>query len=56
MSSVWDRRNRRISYQVPVGLVDVEAERVLNTSSINVSEGGIFVDTDEYLLIGAPIV
>ncbi len=29
---------------------------MLNTSSINVSEGGIFVDTDEYLLIGAPIV
>lgn len=56
MSSVWDRRNRRISYQVPVGVVDLSAQRVLNMSSINVSRGGIFVDTDERLTIGAPVV
>jgi Tfp pilus assembly protein PilZ len=56
MSSVWDRRNRRISYQVPVGVVDLNAQRVLNMSSINVSRGGIFVDTDERLMIGAPVV
>lgn len=56
MSSVWDRRNRRISYQVPVGVVDLQAQRVLNMSSINVSRGGIFVDTDESLAVGAPVV
>jgi Tfp pilus assembly protein PilZ len=56
MSSVWDRRNRRISYQVPVGVVDLQAERVLNMSSINVSRGGIFVDTDEHMRVGAPVV
>ncbi len=56
MSSVWDRRNRRISYQVPVGVVDLQAKRVLNMSSINVSRGGIFVDTNEPLGIGAPVV
>lgn len=56
MSSVWDRRNRRISYQVPVGVLDLKAKRVLNMSSINVSRGGMFVDTDENLAVGLPLM
>ncbi len=56
MTSVWDRRQPRITYQVPVGVIDLEKERVLSASSIKVSSGGMFVDTSEVLEIGTPLM
>lgn len=56
MTSVWDRRKPRITYQVPVGVHDLAQERLLTVSSINVSSGGMFVDTSESLAIGTELV
>ncbi len=56
MTSVWDRRKPRITYQVPVGVYDVGREQALSVSSINVSQGGMFVDTTESLAIGTELI
>ncbi|MBL4634384.1 MAG: PilZ domain-containing protein [Kofleriaceae bacterium] len=56
MTSVWDRRTPRITYQVPVGVYDVGREQALSVSSINVSQGGMFVDTTESLAIGTELI
>ncbi len=56
MTSVWDRRKPRITYQVPVGVYDVGREQALSVSSINVSQVGMFVDTTESLAIGTELI
>ncbi len=56
MTTVWDRRNPRVSYQVPVGVLDPAKQRLLNMISINLSRGGMFVDTPEELPIGKELV
>lgn len=56
MTTLWDRRQPRIQYRVPVGVVDLDRQRTFSATSVNVSEGGIFVDSEELLDIGSDLV
>lgn len=54
--SLWDRHSPRIAYQVPIGVLDLEPQRLMNVTSMNVSRGGMFVGASDLLDVGSEIM
>ena len=56
MMTLWDRQSPRIPFQVPIGVLQLDEQRLMSATSVNVSEGGMFLGSEELLDIGTELV